>query len=96
MKKIVVIVVIAIAAVLVYRWANPTRAHEGLPDWFRKDLERTDKKYQKGIALCRTKLGVKEPVQSSRELIRGYGLKFAEDFDKCLADYLIYSVPEKG
>ena len=105
MKKIAIIAVIAVAAVLIYRWANPPPdPYEGLPDWLRKASERAEKQVQEdmagdlgkgAVALCRARLGIKEPVRSSTDMIhRGYDLQRARAFDHCVVD-LMYPVPDK-
>jgi hypothetical protein len=105
LKKIVVLVVIGIAALLVYRWANPPPdEYEGLPDWFRRDAIRAEKQVREdmagdlghgAVALCRARLGIKEPVQTGTDLInRGYGSDRAIAFLHCVVD-LMYPVPNK-
>jgi hypothetical protein len=104
-KKIIVIAVIAVAVVLAYRWANPPPdPYDGLPDWLRKDMERAEKQVREDTAgdlgqgaraLCRARLGIKEPVQSSTDVIhQGYGLERAEAFMTCVVD-LMYPVHDK-
>jgi hypothetical protein len=97
MKKLIIVVGVVVAAVLLYRWAYPPiDPYEGMPAWLRQDMEKAAKQAkedmsgdlgQGAIALCRARLGIKEPVQTAMDVVnRGLGSDKAIAFMKCVVD----------
>lgn len=109
MKKVVVLVVVGVAAFLVYRWAKPPLspfAGLGFPPEFERYLEEIDKQVREdtagdlgdgAVALCRARLGIKEKVERGEDLIsRGYGEAKAEAFTECVLDLMYPAVRRPG
>jgi hypothetical protein len=104
-KAVIAIIAAGIAAFYIYAWTHPTPSpYADFPPALRKELEATDKQVKEDMAgdlgqgaraLCRARLGIKEPVQTGMDLIkRGSGAKAAEAFDQCVVD-LMYPIPEE-
>jgi hypothetical protein len=97
MKVVLFIIACAIAIVVLYNWANPTPSpYAGFPPGFQEEMERIDRQVkedtagdlgQGAIALCRARLGIKEPIQNGMDLIRrGYGVDKSMAFTDCVVN----------